>query len=97
MKYGYSVAIKGKDGAIETLSVDGCDSFDEALNRVERGLYERKLALAKEAESNLAAQAKVATPTIEIPPANEEPKDPEGGEASSMLPVSGGEGETIDE
>jgi len=56
LKYGYSVAIKGKDGAIETLSVDGCDSFDEALHRVERGIYERRLAIEEEKRKDLQSQ-----------------------------------------
>ena len=94
MKYGYSVAIKGKDGAIETLSVDGCDSFDEALHRVERGLYERKLVIAEAEVKDREAQAKVATPTI-TPETNEAPKDSDEGGASSTLSVSGRAGQTI--
>jgi len=93
LKYGYSVAIKGKDGAIETLSVDGCDSFDEALHRVERGLYERRLAIAESMPKNTESP-KVATPTI-TPPANEGPKDTTAGNPSSTLPVSGGGSQTV--
>ncbi len=42
-KYSYSLERVNVRGQKETLSVQGCDSFDEAIKVVEKGAYDREL------------------------------------------------------
>mgnify|MGYP003394927372 CR=1 FL=1 len=65
MRYNYSVERKNAKGMVETLQVTNCDSFDEAIKVVEKGLRDREIvdtqykeAKLKEAEG--AAEAKKA-------------------------------------
>lgn len=62
----YNFSITTPEG--ETLEVTNCDSFDEAINKVEKGLYDRRIMLMERKE-----KAKPATPA----PAAVLPKDDE--------------------
>lgn len=63
-KYNYSLERVNVRGQRETLAVQGCDSFDEAIKIVEKGAYDRELA---EVPAR-AAQQKSAEPRRGIAP-----------------------------
>ena len=52
-KYGVSVTLKnaGQFGS-ETFTIEGCDSFDEALKDVNKAVYNRSLELELETKKN---------------------------------------------
>jgi len=54
----YSFQVQNRFG--ETLRVDGADSFDEAVKRVEKGLYDRDLELAR----RISAQGSMLPPDL---------------------------------
>jgi len=44
-KFNFSIQrVDQRTNRFETVGVEGCDSFDEAIKLVERGVYERELA-----------------------------------------------------
>jgi len=51
-KYNFSIEIPTPEGN-ETFQVVNCDSFDEAIKIVKRGIYDRKLELERETEKEL--------------------------------------------
>jgi len=66
-KYNFSIEIPTPEGN-ETFQVVGCDSFDEAIKVVKKGVYDRKLELEAEAEKALK----------ELPKKDEDEKDESG-------------------
>ncbi len=64
MKYNYSIERRNALNQRETFQVVNCDSFDEAIKAVEKGVYEREL---KEKEKEKEKQIKVPPPN---PPVN---------------------------
>lgn len=68
-KYNYSLERVNVRGERETLSVQGCDSFDEAIKIVEKGKYDRELSEAPlRSASKKPEQPKAVTaPKVAVP------------------------------
>ena len=47
-KYNFSIQL-----GFETFQVTGCDSFDEAIKIVEKGVYDRKLKIENETKNEI--------------------------------------------
>lgn len=60
-----------KNAAGEEFRAEGCDSFDEAIRRVERGIADREASLAETAKEVLSAIFPQTAPAAkqEVPPA----------------------------
>lgn len=72
----YNFSITTPEG--ETLEVTNCDSFDEAINKVEKGLYDRRIMLM-ERNQKPATAAHPVDALLQSPPAAL-PKDDEDDE-----------------
>lgn len=90
-RYTYSRTVKTSEGN-ETFTADQFDSFDEAINAVNKGIYERELFLAEKQKTaalkNLPVE-EVKTPEI---PQNDIRKDMHPVGESSTGTLGGGSG-----
>ena len=65
-KYNFSIKRQGEKGE-ETFQVINCDSFDEAIKIVEKGVYDRELKEQQE-QNKQSTTLNPVTPVIPSPP-----------------------------
>ena len=67
-KYNYSIERKNARGQKEVLQVVNCDSFEEAVTKVKKGVHARDLVESENKNPELAGQlpAKVVLPNVPI-------------------------------
>lgn len=92
-KYNYSLERVNMYGQKEVFAVTGCDSFDEAIKMVTKGVYERKLAedekMSTLPQAGLMGPVKLNRPIVPGAPVDL-PRTP-------IYPQDGGSGGTVGE
>lgn len=67
-KYNFGITRKNTNQQIEEFQVVNCDSFDEAIKIVEKGVYDRELKEQQE-QNKPSTTLNPTTPVIPSPPA----------------------------
>lgn len=70
-KYNFSIT-----RGVEKFEVINCDSFEEAIAKVEKGLHDRDLQLLEQIKKEAAKNPAETPPTITAPPQSTLPSSP---------------------